>query len=320
MSKKDMVKAAVSETKDDDLTIVTLDNGWPSIVRHSSLGGGTDFAVYIAPVGDFHRNPNEMRFQNPGQNRPLSDTQGFPILLGIDQTASPTVLVTADALARLGRKTRFSVRFEKDMIPKARSEGIASFSSGTGEVITAFRIEYLPSILAAAVEEVQLPTNRMKDVTAASGLNEENSLGAAERARRAASILVRDQSFGRKVRAAYGERCALCGLSAGLTVGAHIYPASAEGSPYSINNGVCLCENHHRAYDAFAIWFDPDTLSVRIRPELLAASNEDPHLHRFLNGTFDALTPPPDEKDRPSSEMINLRQAYFQKEYQWLQG
>jgi hypothetical protein len=318
MKKIEMIRAAVSGAKDAELTIVALQSGWPSVVRHSSIAGGTDFAVHIAPAGDFHRNPNEMRFQNPGQNCPVKDDQGFPILLGIDQTLEPTVLIAADAVGRLGRETRFSVRFEKDMIPKARNEGVATFSSGTGEVITAFRVEYLPSFLAAAIENVQLPASRMKDVTNASGLHEENSQAAADRARRAASVLIRDQSFGGKVRAAYDQKCALCGLSAGLTVGAHIYPASAPASPYVNSNGVCLCENHHRAYDAFLIWFDADTLAVKVHPDVIAAAETDIPLKLFLDATYSVLTPPGDPADRPSPEMITLRHKCFENEYQWL--
>ena len=318
MSKVDMVRSALEASHAEELVLLDERNGWPSIVGHDGIADGVNFAIHIAPVGDFHRNPNEMRFQNPGSNRPVLDDSGIPILLGIEDSEEPVLLVAADAQTRVGRTTRFSVRIEKSMIPKARQEGAAVFTNGSGERITAFRAEFLPSFLAATAAGYELPATRINEISDASGLRDENTDAAAERARRAASILIRDQTFGAKVRNAYGNRCAMCGLAAGLTVGAHIYPASAAGSPYSTDNGVCLCENHHRAYDAFKIWFDPETFEIRFRPDVIAEAGGDPYLKAFLDGTFDTLKVPDDPAQKPLAQYVNQRRQYFDKDYDWL--
>ena len=71
MSKVDMVRRALDASHADELVLLDERNGWPSIIGHQAIGEDVRFAIYIAPVGDFHRNPNEMRFQNPGSNRPV---------------------------------------------------------------------------------------------------------------------------------------------------------------------------------------------------------------------------------------------------------
>lgn len=161
-----MVRKALEASHAEELELLDERNGWPSIVGHNSIGdGGANFAIHIAPVGDFHRNPNEMRFQNPGSNRPVLDDSGIPVLLGIEDSEEPVLLVAADAQSRVGRTTRFSVRIEKSMIPKARQEGAAVFTNGSGERITAFRAEFLPSFLAATAAGYELPATRINEIS-----------------------------------------------------------------------------------------------------------------------------------------------------------
>ena len=318
MSKADLIRAAVEAAKTDELEIVDPRRGWPATIRHLGLESPADFGIHIAPVGDFHRHPHEMRFQNPGQNRPIDASKGFPILLGIDTEEEPSILVAADAQARVGRTTRFSIRLEKGMLLLARAKGLARFVNNAGEEITAFRAEYLPSFLAASLEGVELPEDSLESITIASGLDQEDTKASADRARRAATVLIRDQSFGARVREAYEFRCAMCGLGSGLTVGAHIYPASAPDSPYVVNNGVCLCENHHGAYDAFLVWFEPDTYKISVRPDVVAAAGTDRSLRAFLDSTYERLRLPGDAADKPSREMVERRRGHFSEEYGWL--
>ncbi len=95
--------------------------------------------------------------------------------------------------------------------------------------------------------------------TTASGLLTSPTPAAAERARKAASVLVRDAKFSQDVRNAYGAKCAMCGLGIELVEGAHILPVSAPGSTDAVSNGIALCRNHHRAFDTHRLHIDATT-------------------------------------------------------------
>ncbi|QPV61578.1 HNH endonuclease [Halosimplex litoreum] len=66
---------------------------------------------------------------------------------------------------------------------------------------------------------------------------------------------VRDTAFRRRVRAAYDNRCAICGRNRTTPDGtpeveaAHIYPKGAGGRDI-VPNGLALCKLHHWAFDS----------------------------------------------------------------------
>jgi putative restriction endonuclease len=61
----------------------------------------------------------------------------------------------------------------------------------------------------------------------------------------------------------YGGRCAVCRVQEqGLLEAVHIVPFEAGGAD-DPRNGLVLCRNHHRAFDAHLLGFEPDTLAVR---------------------------------------------------------
>ena len=76
---------------------------------------------------------------------------------------------------------------------------------------------------------------------------------------------VRDPSFAPRVRAAYGERCAVCSARPMLgnrlfgLEAAHIRWIQADG-PNSVCNGICLCRMHHVAFDRGAFTIGPDRI------------------------------------------------------------
>jgi putative restriction endonuclease len=60
----------------------------------------------------------------------------------------------------------------------------------------------------------------------------------------------------------YGAGCAFCDLEVdALLDAAHIIPVSKDGSS-DPRNGLVLCANHHRAFDAGLIRIHPETLEI----------------------------------------------------------
>lgn len=76
------------------------------------------------------------------------------------------------------------------------------------------------------------------------------------RGRRTVSQWNRSQKFRNKVLEAYGNQCAVCRCKeAKLLEAAHI-KAVADGGKDDVENGICLCANHHLMLDAKLIKID----------------------------------------------------------------
>lgn len=70
--------------------------------------------------------------------------------------------------------------------------------------------------------------------------------------------VVRDPKFRKIVLTAYDNQCAMCYINdTSLLVAAHIFPARLCGDD-SVNNGICLCSNHDKAYEQGSILVKPD--------------------------------------------------------------
>lgn len=72
----------------------------------------------------------------------------------------------------------------------------------------------------------------------------------------------RDPKFKKKVLAAYGHSCCVCGRQLGIVEAAHIIPHSVLNSPNTVNNGLALCIEHHALYDTALLLPGPDNLLV----------------------------------------------------------
>jgi len=75
------------------------------------------------------------------------------------------------------------------------------------------------------------------------------------------------QRFKFQVFKRYGPKCAVCRLKvSGLLDAAHIRPKQADGSD-DPRNGLVLCANHHRAFDAGLFGINPSTLEICCSPD-----------------------------------------------------
>ncbi|WP_159372872.1 HNH endonuclease [Nocardia caishijiensis] len=129
---------------------------------------------------------------------------------------------------------------------------------------------------------------------------------------------VHSAEFRARLLHAYGIRCAVCGLGvAQLLDAVHIVDAArpiddASGKLYttsSIENGLLLCSNHHRAFAAKLLGITPD-YTIRIADRLMV-EGDDPASEqlRDLNGR--SLLLPARLDSRPSPDLIAVAFAAF---------
>jgi len=239
--------------------------------------------------------------------------------MGFFEDAGGQILVACDGRSRIGREARFSILFDKKIIKEAQKKGWSAYESSSGEEIFAFKPPLFPTFLdLLSVESPVSANNPIQDIVAASGMLENAAETAEERARRAAHVLVRNQAFSNLVRTAYNHACAMCGIGLKLVVGAHIYPVNAPDSPDIVQNGLCLCNNHHAMFDAHKIWIDPGDYKIKIHPEVLETCTHDGFAKAFIDSTFEELAMPVADELRPSKEMLERRYDFYNEKYGWL--
>ncbi len=96
---------------------------------------------------------------------------------------------------------------------------------------------------------------------------EEASLEIIERKRKSITRLVRDWRFQKNVISAYNGECAICRCNIiELLQAAHIIPVK-DGGNDDVNNGICLCANHHLMFDRGLLSIDFNSLEVTIHNE-----------------------------------------------------
>jgi hypothetical protein len=313
----------------DVLEITDVQSGWPALGRLLVDDIWLPVSLFVGSIGVSHRSRDsvERRFQNPGQARPIVALPGRrPLLLGLYETDSALhisrpLLVAADPFRRVDRQTRFSIFVRVETLQVAEATGWAEDHSDSDEIMRCFLPQLLPVAVLADVSEIDLPTESLRIAVLASGLDdpldESDEMAAGKRTRRATSALVRDARFGRNVLAAYNGLCAMCDIDLDLVQGAHIYPASAPSSPDTTWNGLCLCANHHVAFDRHMIWVDPDDRVIKLHPRVLEQSSEKPAVAALVSTTKSALVEPVETRLRPRSEMFAKRYEHFTDRYAW---
>lgn len=122
----------------------------------------------------------------------------------------------------------------------------------------------------------------------------------------------RDQRSRFRVLSAYEDRCAFCGIDAGLAQAAHI-EGVAEGGPDLITNGVGACPTHHIAFDLGLLTIAEDFEIVVNEPRLRAKGAGDEEVEAFRKGLLDHLAVPVSEDLRPDIKRLAAHRK------QWVQ-
>lgn len=317
-SKPALARLAADLIGADVVVDLRPETGWPALLRLVTTEGIRQVALHVSNIGTHSRKPYERRFQNPGAGTPATAPLGWlPLLVGVS-LGPPPLLVVTDGRPRVGIATRYPVLFHERVLREAASFGWSEYVSTTDEKIYGMHPRLLPIVVEMLVTGGMASTARIAASALASGLLDDDTPAAADRARRAASVLVRAAAFSLDVRKAYNNHCAMCGLGIGLVEGAHILPASAPGSHDKVWNGVALCRNHHRLFDTHRVWIEPSTFEVKQHPKLLERAVRDPIVANLTNGTWLTLRAPSAAADQPRSDMINYRRAFYSEKYDWL--
>lgn len=97
-------------------------------------------------------------------------------------------------------------------------------------------------------------------------LTEDEQRGSASAMRK-----LRSQVFSDRVKGAYSNKCAVCGIERRDAAGrpevhaAHIYPVELDGAD-DVRNGLALCRLHHWAFDGALLGLQSD-LTIRVFPK-----------------------------------------------------
>lgn len=156
-----------------------------------------------------------------------------------------------------------SMQIKLSVLQAAASNGFSAFAKGSKEVVVAFRPEFVVEY-ARQRAAVHKPTAGLPEFVArlagATRLSDSDISGENDAERREVLVQLRKKyrasDFRKRVLAAYGSRCAMCGIQLKLIEAAHIIPVPVKGSNDTTPNGVALCVLHHTAFDSVLVSFD----------------------------------------------------------------
>ena len=307
--------------------VVDARNGWPAIVDLQLSTGPKRFSLHAGAAHSMGRyKANEYRFQNPGDKTPVQTIGGHPpLLIGLWNTdEEQPILVAAEAALRLGDRTRQSYLFHLPQVRQAQMMGwVGPHLNTSQQKLYFFYPSLLPTFAELTLAGVDIPQHTVQYAIDGAGLAlEPQSPEAAARVRHSSTRLVRSAKFSNDVIAAYNNRCAMCGLNLGLVSGAHILPVAATESLAfdAIWNGVCLCDNHHRAFDAHHVHVDPASYEITLDERLKRIANAEDYSRIFVTTTFTKLRLPQDSSLYPREDMFVERYAHYGGRYEWLRS
>jgi hypothetical protein len=305
----------------DVVRVIDPMRGWPGLVEVRVGEEWQCFSMHVGRIHSMSRREHEYRFQNALGHEMTVLPDSRPLLLGLwCEPGERPVIVAAQPESRLAATTRFSVLLPESLFREAQRCGWATpYANRVNGVLWGFVPELLPSFVELYTDGVAeaVATSSVQLAVLGAGLVSQASPEAGERARQATTRLKRDAVFGGMIVRLYGGQCAMCGLNLNLVSGAHILPVSAPASRDIPENGICLCDNHHRAFDRHHIWINPGSHEVRINPAVVELAAANPRSAAFLAQTYSVIRAPADPMVRPSAEMFAARYAYFDDEYEW---
>jgi internalin A len=140
-------------------------------------------AAHLGTIGESKRKRDEVerRFQNPGQNHPVTALEDeFPVLLGLNEINGQRVLVGMDAHRRIGKNTRQSFFMPFELLVLGATRGWAEHLSDTGERIVAFAPQLLPLYIEAHREQRPVDGSRIQEALSQADvqLSPQNALAA----------------------------------------------------------------------------------------------------------------------------------------------
>jgi len=267
-------------------TAVTApDNLKPLIVRLPGMGRTRMYLWTLTPDRSKQGRPaGEFKIQlivsgqKSGHTGSL-DLSNYPTFL-LGYSADFGVFVGWEARLYTSFSYSSNVQVRQDLLVQARDEGWGvappRVSQGKVEVRVAFAPAHLPLFLNATIKanvanlygrrlEAFFLSKTPKINTGAIPHKPSELTTYIARARRKITTtrLSRDPRFSLAIKREFGDACAVCNAQLGIIEAAHIIPVSEPNAKDEVWNGIAMCPNHHKLFDARLFVIDP-TLIVRI--------------------------------------------------------
>jgi putative restriction endonuclease len=260
-------------------TFSTSDETRPADAKIPRFGIARIYLWTVTHVESSDRPPDEFKIQLilPGQTRKKRGTlemsrKESTFLLGY----SPDYGVFVGWEARLHSDFSFSaaVQVKEVLLDDARSNGWAVAKSRRVEGGEEIRVAFTPGnlyrylVLTKAADKASHFGNRREAFFLAHTPNVsklklpgDTKLGQFIMAMRRKIIVERferDAKFGPLIKKQFDFACAVCGTQLEIVEGAHIIPVSVQDSKDEMWNGIALCPNHHKLFDACAFIITPN--------------------------------------------------------------
>lgn len=321
LSNKKLLEKLAQQLGEENLIIEQNKNAWPALCKIKTGNTWEHIAIHFRRITlSFRkRDETERRFQNSATH-PIQNPPGYKALLvggWLDDAEEKFVSIAGFEVSnRINRTKRNSYFIPLEKLKASPLLGWVTHTSTSGEKIHIFRPEFLP--VFSAIDDGSETPPGITTISVSSGLVEEQNEASAKRARRSAFAAIRSQKFSKKVKEAYGHKCAMCNLGADVVEGAHLYPVEADYSQDEVWNGISLCRNHHRFFDIHKIAIEPTTWEIKFSPHLIREAKNDKALERFLDETNEKINLPKDPYQVPRKEMLKERYEFYKENYEWM--
>ncbi|MBH0054880.1 HNH endonuclease [Salinibacterium sp. SWN139] len=211
-----------------------------------------------------------------------------------------------------------SLQIREQTLLSANSIGLAAATRHSDDVVVAFRAEML-AVYCLNAEEIHSDTaaeiaDLLNGIAGSVGqvIEEAQPQPVGESRNRITRVVTsnfRAWDFSRRISVAYHGRCSVCSIQLSLTEAAHIIPVAYAGSTDLTCNGLSLCRNHHRAYDANLLSVTPEYLVEisRLRGSALRAESRGGGLDELMSFDGSSLAVIPElASDRPRPEFLQI--------------
>lgn len=268
-------------------------------------GEGT---THARPAGEWHA---QMIFdgdtRGAGQRNYLRTAEEIPsVLFGYVPVGEDEAIVIAAWDPEFHSEYSYSksLQIREETLEEAARTGLAQQERANGEIIVAFRPEYLPEYLANRDQwhgSVQPMEAAEEEPDAAAPESPPDESSRSGRKRVSGTRAARDVRFRHYIHNNY-PGCATCGLTTeSLLEAAHIIPVGEAGSDH-FSNGLRLCKNCHALFDAGLLLIRPD-YQVELSDEVAREFPGDAErLQDDLQGEL--LLPDLPEDHRPDPEKL----------------
>ncbi|MHA1872637.1 MAG: HNH endonuclease [Candidatus Heimdallarchaeaceae archaeon] len=258
--------------------------------------------IYIWNIthGGKTRSKDEYRIQLTGVRTIRSIEDGQTLLLGLYLENEDHIFVSFDPSRHQHFGSSPSLQVRKQYLEKAKNNGLAiqekiiDKRTRETESVIVFKdslfmetvLEIMPEYRNKTISTREFEILSKEELISEEDLERELIPDERKKAVRKINAYIRKDKFRRSVMKVYNSKCAFCKIQLNLPEACHILPVSAGGYD-TIDNGIALCPNHHKAFDDGLIDID-DSYVIRVNKERLnelSKKSLDGRVDEFLKNT-----------------------------------